>query len=298
MSKITLLDGGLGQEIVKRSGDRPTPLWSTQSMIDHPGIVEAVHRDYFGAGATIATTNTYAIHRDRLAKHGLEDRFEPLMTAALTEALAAKDAHRSGRIAGSIGPLGASYRPDLTPEFEKARALFAEVAQMLAPHVDLIICETVASLGHARAALAGCADSGRPVWLAVTVSDDDGSTLRSGEDIGQLLAVVQEFRPDAVLVNCSVPEAMEAALEILRGFGVPFGAYANGFTRISDNFLKDAPTVEALEARTDLSPAVYADFAMRWVGMGATIIGGCCETGPAHIAEIARRLDRSGFEIV
>lgn len=298
MSKITLLDGGMGQEIVKRSGDRPTPLWSTQSMIDHPGIVESVHRDYFGAGATIATTNTYAIHRDRLARHDLESQFEPLMTAALTEARAAKDTHRSGRIAGSIGPLGASYRPDLTPEFDKARALFAEVAGMLAPHVDLLICETVASLGHARAALAGCADIGRPVWLAVTVSDDDGSTLRSGEGLGQLLAVVQEFRPDAVLVNCSVPEAMEAALEILRGFGLPFGAYANGFTRISDNFLKDAPTVEALEARTDLSPTVYADFAMRWVGMGATIIGGCCETGPAHIAEIARRLDRSGFEIV
>ena len=100
MSKITLLDGCMGQEIVKRSGDRPTPLWSTQAMIDHPGIVEAVHRDYFGAGATIATTNTYAIHRDRLAKHGMEGQFAALMTAALTEARAAKDAHRSGRIAG------------------------------------------------------------------------------------------------------------------------------------------------------------------------------------------------------
>jgi S-methylmethionine-dependent homocysteine/selenocysteine methylase len=175
--------------------------------------------------------------------------------------------------------------------------LFAEVAEMLAPHVDLIICETVASVGHARAALAGCADSGRPVWLAVTVSDDDGSKLRSGEGVGALLAVVQEFRPEAILVNCSVPEAMEAALEIVRGFGLPFGAYANGFTGISDSFLKDAPTVDALEARTDLSPTIYADFALRWVGMGATIIGGCCETGPAHIAEIARRLGRSGFEI-
>ena len=112
-----------------------------------------------------------------------------------------------------------------------------------------------------------------------------------------MLAVVQEFRPEAILVNCSVPEAMEAALEIVRGFGLPFGAYANGFTGISDSFLKDAPTVDALEARTDLSPTIYADFALRWVGMGATIIGGCCETGPAHIAEIARRLCRSGFEI-
>jgi len=298
MTSITLLDGGMGQEIVKRSGDKATPLWSTQSMIDHPGIVEAVHRDYFGAGATVATANTYAIHRDRLAKFGMEEQFSALMDAALAEANAAKAAHRTGQIAGSIGPLGASYRPDLMPEFDIAQALFAEVAEMQAPHVDLIICETVASVAHARAALAGCAQSGRPVWLAVTVSDADGSKLRSGEGVGALMAVVQEFRPEAVLVNCSVPEAMEAALEIVRGFGLPFGAYANAFTGISDKFLLDSPTVDALEARLDLGPNTYADFALRWVGMGATIIGGCCETTPAHIAEIARRLDRSGFEIV
>jgi len=298
MTAITLLDGGLGQEIVKRSGDRATPLWSTQAMIDHPGIVEAVHRDYFGAGATIATANTYAIHRDRLAKFGLEGQFETLMSAALAEATAARAAHRTGRIAGSIGPLGASYRPDLMPEFDAACANFAEVAGMLAPQVDLIICETVASVAHARAALAGCADSGRPVWLSVTVSDDDGRLLRSGEAVEDVLAVVQEFHPAAIMVNCSVPEAMQAALEIVGKFGLPFGAYANGFTGITEGFLQESPTVDALQARQDLSPTIYADFALRWVDMGATLIGGCCETDPTHIAEISRRLDRAGFEIV
>lgn len=47
-----------------------------------------------------------------------------------------------------------------------------------------------------------------------------------------------------------------------------------------------------------MTPARYADFALRWVGMGATIIGGCCETTPAHIAEIARRLKAEGHRIV
>ena len=51
MTDITLLDGGMGQELVARSGDAPTPLWSTQVMIDHPGLVRQVHEDYFGAGA-------------------------------------------------------------------------------------------------------------------------------------------------------------------------------------------------------------------------------------------------------
>ena len=65
MTKITLLDGGMGQELIHRAGDRPTPLWSTQVMMDHPGMVEAVHEDYFRAGSGIATTNTYCIHHDR-----------------------------------------------------------------------------------------------------------------------------------------------------------------------------------------------------------------------------------------
>ena len=60
MTDITLLDGGMGQELIHRSGDNPTPLWSTQVMIDNPGMVADVHRDFTQAGATLATANTYA----------------------------------------------------------------------------------------------------------------------------------------------------------------------------------------------------------------------------------------------
>jgi S-methylmethionine-dependent homocysteine/selenocysteine methylase len=67
---------------------------------------------------------------------------------------------------------------------------------------------------------------------------------------------------------------------------------------ITDNFKKDAPTVDTLSARTDLTPERYADQVMEWVGAGATIVGGCCEVGPAHISEIARRLTDAGHTIV
>ncbi len=86
MSTVTLLDGAIGQEIVHRAGKRPTPLWSTSVMIDRPEIVRQVHALYFESGATIATTNTYAVHRDRLEKHGLADRLTELLDTALSEA--------------------------------------------------------------------------------------------------------------------------------------------------------------------------------------------------------------------
>jgi len=293
---ITLLDGGMGQELLARSGDAPTPLWATQVMIDHPGLVQAVHADYFAAGATMATTNTYALHHDRLAGTAAETRFAALLAQALVEARAARDAAGRGRLAGSIGPLGASYRADVGPDHDRATRLYAEVAAIIAPQVDVILGETIATLAQARALLEAALPTGRPVWLSVTVDDRDGTRLRSGEPVAGFAAIARDGA-SAVLANCSAPEAMAAALEALSAADLPFGCYANGFQEITEDFLKDKPTVDALQARPEMVPGLYADFAEHWVRQGATIIGGCCETTPAHIAAIARRLTDKGYRL-
>lgn len=298
MTHITLLDGAIGQELVKRSGDRATPLWSTQVMLDRPGLVEEVHRAYLDVGATVVTTNTYAVLKDRLVRVGLQDRHGALLDIAVSEAEAARDAHGSGRIAVALGPLGASYRPDLRFPPEEAEEIYGEIACLLGNRADLFLAETVSSVEAAEGVLRGAAHGGKPVWLAVSVSDDDGTRLRSGEPLQKLEPVIERHDPAAVLINCSPPEVIGAGLEILCGFGRPFGAYANGFTRISEGFLTDAPTVDALEQRADLTPEAYARIAMGWVDQGATIVGGCCEVGPAHIAELARQLRAAGHEIV
>ena len=297
MAQITLLDGGMGQKLVARSGDEPTPLWATRVMLDHPGMVRAIHADYFAAGATVATTNTYAIHHDRLQRFGLDPMFHALYLRALAEAHEARAAQGSGRIAGSMGPLVASYRPEVTQPVEIAAPKYAEIAAILGPHVDLILCETMASVEMAEGAVKGAQAAGKPVWLSVSVDDHDGSRLRSGEPVADLARLVASYPIAAVLANCSVPEAMAAALAELKTLGLPFGAYANGFTHISGNFLKDAPTVRDLTHRHDLTPEKYADFAMHWVGMGATIVGGCCEVGPAHIRHLRERLLAAGHQI-
>lgn len=297
MAKITLLDGGMGQELLARSGDEPTPLWATRVMLDHPGLVRDIHAAYFAAGASVATTNTYAIHHDRLASFGLDPMFHALHLRALAEAHEAKAAHGGGKIAGSMGPLIASYRPEVTLPVEQAAPLYAEIARILGPHVDLILCETMASIEMSKGAIEGARAANRPVWLSVTVDDNDGSRLRSGELITDLRPLLVNSPVTAVLANCSVPEAMAAAMTSLATLDLPFGAYANGFTHISGNFLKNASTVKELTHRHDLTPQKYADFAMAWVDLGATIIGGCCEVGPAHIQHLASRLRDAGHSI-
>ncbi|CUH50487.1 homocysteine S-methyltransferase family protein [Ruegeria atlantica] len=297
MADITLLDGSIGQELVKRSGDKPTPLWSTRVMIDHPELVEEVHAEYFRRGATVATTNTYAVHRSRLERLDMEDQLPDLVRAAVTQANHARTGS-SGRIAGALGPLLASYRPDLNPDVEDAAEKFAELANLMSDDVDLFLIETVSSVQEAEGALRGTAEAGKPVWLALSVMDDDGTRLRSGEMLADVAPLVDRFNPDAVLINCSRPEAIPAALKVIATMGRPFGAYANGFTGIAQDFLKDAPTVDVLTQRHDLGPEAYADHAMEWVAQGATIVGGCCEVGPDHIEVLADRLRSAGHRIV
>ena len=286
---ITILDGSIGQELVNRSKQTPTGLWSTRTMIEMPELVEQLHRDYFAAGAEVATTNTYALHHDRLRRHGLEGEFERLHRQACQLAVDARNAHGGGMVAGSMGPTGWSYRPDLAPPADEAAELYAEIAAIQSDYVDLLILETMASVDQARGALMGARVGGKPIWLAVSVDDQDGTRLRSLEPVSEILPLVEEFEPAALLLNCSMPEAISQAMPLLTSAGVPIGAYANGFTGIVAEFKKADSSVDALAARTDLGPESYADFADEWINLGATIVGGCCEVGPAHIREIVAR---------
>ncbi len=285
---ITILDGGMGQELIARAG-RATSLWSVQALLDSPEIVRQVHDEYFAAGAQIATTNTYSVLPDRLLHHGLAEKLAELLQLACQQAVDARDAHGSGLVAGSLGPQGFSYQPDKCPPADEAAETYYNICKIQKEYVDNYLFETMSSVNQARGALMGSAGFGRPVWLSLSVDDKDGTKLRSGEDLTDVLPLFSEYKPAAVLVNCSVPEAVTTAVPLLTNKGIPVGAYANGFVNIADAFDQVGATVDMLEARKDLGPEAYADFAQKWVDAGATIIGGCCEVGPAHIALLAQR---------
>ena len=126
----------------------------------------------------------------------------------------------------------------------------------------------------------------KPVWLAVSVLDEDGTRLRSGEPVVDVLPLLNEFTVDALMVNCSTPEAISATVPLLASATVPLGAYANGFTKIKKAFQKPGASVGVLEERQDLNANQYAEFAAQWIADGATIVGGCCCVGPEHIADV------------
>lgn len=288
---VVLLDGAMGTELNRRGVQGPNTLWSTYALMQAEVIVADIYDDYISAGASIITTNTYATTRRRLRESGLEKRFEELNQKAGEMANQARE--RSGRellIAGSLPPLYGSYRPDLVHPFEEIEPLYREQAQLLEPYVDLFICETMSSGAEALAAATGATSAGKPVWVSWSLHDDADGKLRSGETINQAVAILKNLPVSAYLANCSKPESISAALLEMTALGeYPIGAYANGFKQVPDNwyFSDDASLPDA---RSDLDPDTYAEFARQWVNDGARIIGGCCEIGPNHISRLAEVL--------
>jgi len=294
MTRIVMLDGGMGQELLARSSHPPSPLWSAKVLMDEPHIVEEVHRDYVKSGAKILTLNSYSATPERLARDADESLFEPMQERAILIAQKAVE-NSDVQIGGCLSPLKGSYQPNQAPDFEACLNTYRRVVALQKDAVSVFICETMSSVKEVKAAVQAAAESGVPVICGMSAMDVDGTRLRSGEWVADGANAAKEAGAFAVAINCSWPEAITQALPALKASGLAFGGWANAFTKADD--LQLGGTVDVLSARTDLNPSQYADHVMQWVDAGATIVGGCCEVGPAHIAELAKRLSAAGHTI-
>ena len=301
--KPVLLDGGLGRELRFRGVAVPTTIWSAGALMTDPETVRQIHLDYIAAGADIITTNTYGVIRSELAKDGIEDRFSELNAIACGLATQARDrSRRKVKIAGSLPPLGGSYRPDLVGSADDIEALYREQAGLLAPHVDLLLCETMSSAAEGRAAARAACRTGRPVWVAWTLHENRSGNLRSGESIGDAVKALEGLDVTGCLVNCCAPESVTRAIPSLAATRAEWiGGYANTFAPVPPDWVLDGEkeTDGLLTLRSDLNPERYAAHVRKWLASGATVVGGCCGTRPAHIARIHSiiKTQRSGVPV-
>lgn len=282
---FTILDGGMGQELVKRARHRLTPLWSADVLRDHPNLVVDVHRDFIKAGADVITLSSYAATPTRLAKYNRQNEFKALQKSAVLAARqACDDMEQPPLIAGTLPPLPGSYRPSERLSSLSSKEEYQQIAEQQFKHVDLFLCETMASIEEACISTSVAMKSGLPVWTSFTVNETNGSYLRSGEPINEAAKAVLAEGASALLINCSPPEATSQALVELAPHSGSFGAYANGFVSVEP--YQGHATVDVLQSRQEINPQTYAEFAKEWLSKGATILGGCCEIGPEHISEI------------
>jgi S-methylmethionine-dependent homocysteine/selenocysteine methylase len=295
---VTVLDGGMGRELLRRGAPFRQPEWSALALIEAPEHVSRAHQAFVDAGARIITTNSYAL----VPFHIGAERFasEGLRLAALAGRLArevADAAPHPVRVAGSLPPICGSYRADwFDPEF--ARPILEVLVKGLAGSVDHWQAETLSTIAEAELVRAVLGDDRRPLWLSFTLNDDGAigglPRLRSGEPAGEAVAAAVRLGAAAVLFNCSQPEVMADAIDRAREVlttarrfgsgGIAIGVYANAFPPQSAT----ATANDDLTAiRADLDPPAYLVWAKEWVRRGATVVGGCCGIGPEHIRALS-----------
>lgn len=298
--KVILLDGGTSLELQNRSSNKAPRHWSAEYLMSEPDLVRQVHLDYILAGAKVITVNSYSSTFTRMEMVGAADKVPELQRIACKLALQARDMAGSAgadvAVAGCIPPLNGTYRPDRVREFKTNHDEYCRLGELQAPYVDLFICETMSTAEEGRAAAAAVEPFGNAVWVGWSLMDT-GPWLRSAESVATAARALSGLRVDAVLANCCSPESITASMPALLATGFATGGYANGFTTIPTTFMP-GKTKEQLKARQDLDPAAYAAFALKWIAQGATIVGGCCEVGPAHIVCLRDELLAAGHEIV
>jgi S-methylmethionine-dependent homocysteine/selenocysteine methylase len=293
--EITLLDGGMGNELRARGVHVPshlTSIWSAQALLDAPDAVLDVHRDYIGAGADVITVNNYAVTPPLLAREELEHRVEELTVRAVDLAQRARDeSGRPVRIAGSLPPLDTSYRADLVGDDRSILDGYRRIAAALGSRVDILLCETLSSAREAVAAVRAARETDREVWVSWTLQGSWPDHLPSGEAVSEAHAAVARLGADAYLVNCCGANFVTRAVGILAGLtDRPVGGYANAADALPTEAESD-PTAPEAWPRRALDVEGYAASVARWIEAGASIVGGCCGTGPPHIARLRRLID-------
>jgi len=281
-----LTDGGMGEAIsLKGLRQKGSPFWSGRALIEAPDVVEELHGAFIAAGADLIITNTYGVVRSFMRELGIEDRFEEMNLKAAGLANKARDAGgRDVLIAGSLPPLSDSYLPDEVEPEDRLIELYSEQAAILAPHVDLIIVETLTTIQETRAAAMGATATGKPVWIGWSLHEDKTGCLKGGATVAQAAASVADQPVSVFLANCCSPEAVTRALPDLLALGTPTGGYANTFHPID-------PGQKDVSHRHDLSVDAYAAGVKDWINGGARIVGGCCGTLPEHIARLRQVID-------
>ena len=220
-NNITLLDGGMGQELVHRSSFKPDSLWSTRVLLDEYDLVVNLHKDFIKAGADGITINSYGITPHRLRRHNLDNMFITLQqksVAAAKQAIDEMSSTKKIQIYGCLPPLIGSYYRTVGINRTEAVEIYKKMIQIQERGVDAFICETVTSIEEAQILIESTSETQKNVILSFTVDEVNGKILRSGESLERALKEFQNSKVDAFLVNCSPPEAMIDSLKILKKF--------------------------------------------------------------------------------
>ncbi|MDB2527251.1 homocysteine S-methyltransferase family protein [Candidatus Pelagibacter bacterium] len=290
-----ILDGGMGQELLARGMKPNGTLWSANALLkdEYHQLLLDTHLDFIKSGAEIIVTTTFTTRRLRLRDNRIEDKFDYLNTKAGEIAKKAKEKNPHIFIAGGLPPQYLTYEADTRSDSE-IKENFYEQAKLLNPFIDFFYFDVLSSVREFRLAIEAIENFNKPYLIGAHISD--GVKLPSGEKVSQIITEIDHKKLLGLMLSCVSPENYELNLNEIKNLGIPFGFKLNGFITTcpksgytnSYNKSKSGNPNEFLGQRKDLTPKKMALFVKKFKDAGATILGGCCETRPAHIEEMAK----------
>lgn len=295
--RLTVLDGGLATELASRGFDLTDALWSARLLVDAPEAIEAVHLDYFLAGADVAITASYQVSYEGFAARGLSRAdTDRLLQRSVELARSARDRFKTQHpdstrpllVAASVGPYGATrhdgseYRGDYGLD-EDALAEFhrPRVAALLSAAPDLLACETLPSRLEARALVRVLREYPEArAWVSFTCRD--GSRTSAGDEIAECARLLDaEPQVVAMGINCVDPALVTSLVRSMAAAtDKPIIAYPNS----GEVWNAEQRCWEGTATR-------FTEYLEEWIDAGASWLGGCCRTTPADIRLVRAAVD-------
>lgn len=290
-----VIDGGMATELSKQSVDTTTPLWSAMAAATYPEKVQGVHRQYFEAGTSVATTDSFVASIPTLVNAGMSlTDARHLVVSTVKLARQARQTYRDDKgsdrpllIAGGVGPY-AEYSSDPSQSVgnyaltdQQYRRFHRERMQLLAAAgVDLFAFETQPNFIETQALteLLEYEFPDKTAWLSFSV--DDQGNLWDGTPLWE---AVSYFEPhpqiEAIGVNCLAPSRITDMVGIISQVTTkPIIVYPNNGAVFN---------AETQTWSVDDREPTLATLAPQWLAAGVNIIGGCCGTTPADIRSVA-----------
>jgi methionine synthase I (cobalamin-dependent)/5,10-methylenetetrahydrofolate reductase len=249
--------------------------------VTQPEMVRSVHEQYLQAGAEIVETNTFGANSFRLERFGLRDRVAEFNRAGAAIARQCVDAIREKQgtqafVAGAVGSSGLRLEPLGKTGLDEARAAFAEqIAALAEGGVDLLILETMMSVDEAEQAVLAAREAAPQLKVVVLFTVDEEANCLDGTSPEVAAQRITAIGADAVGCNCSTgPATVLTAVERMRAV-----------TTLPIVAMPNAGVPRNVEGRNIYltSPEYMGSFARKFVRAGASWVGGCCGTTPAHI---------------
>ena len=290
-----ILDGGMGQELLARGMVANGTLWSANALLNekYHQLLLDTHLDFINSGAEVIVTTTFTTRRLRLRDNNVEDKFEYLNIKAGEIAKKAKDLNPHVLVAGGLPPQHLTYEADIRSDNEITES-FYEQAKLLNPFIDFFYFDVLSSVREFKFAIEAIKNFGKPYLIGAHISE--GVNLPSGEKISEIISKIDHKNLLGLILSCVSPENYEENLSEIKNLGIPFGFKLNGFktTKPDEGYTnnynksKTGNPNEFLGQRKDLTPENMGLIVKKFKKAGATILGGCCETRPAHIKEMAK----------